>query len=357
MRTLAVTTRLADSAGKLRVASTKTALSLYRLCAIVILYGVLAGVFGYMFLLGFYAFNSSWAAPFIVSPTNSQILDLTAKIVSSEQALSTLVIDRDRWQASLADMKSTEASLRTLDSNFVKAISLQEQGNLRDAPALRELNSRKHQDNLKTSRVLSDMSDLEANIDKDLTAGLITKGDAASAKAQIRQSRNLNTDGQISEVLLRDSIRQKSTGNTSVVDTLAREAELKSTLADLTVQIVSGQEQLNSDNAQIAKLNDAIATAQKSPYFLATQNSVNFAFVPYDNQAAVSLGAKVYDCYLNMVLCREVGAVSRVFKDEEKATHPIFRTDIRGFLIELALPQPESAKGKVLFLGHKPLYF
>ena len=82
-----------------------------------------------------------------------------------------------------------------------------------------------------------------------------------------------------------------------------------------------------------------------------------FAFVPYDNQSNVSIGTAVYDCFLNMVVCRKVGAVKQIFAGEEHATHPIFRTDIRGFLIQMQLDHSESAKSKTVFLNRKPLFF
>jgi hypothetical protein len=81
--------------------------------------------------------------------------------------------------------------------------------------------------------------------------------------------------------------------------------------------------------------------------------SVNLAFVPYDNQSNVCAGTPVYDCYLNMVLCRKVGTVKQMFAGEEHATHPIFKTDIRGFLIQMQLDHSESAKSKTVFLNRK----
>jgi len=58
-----------------------------------------------------------------------------------------------------------------------------------------------------------------------------------------------------------------------------------------------------------------------------------------------------------MVVCKRVGAVKQVFSGEEHATHPIFKTDIRGFLVQMQLDHPESAKSKTVFLNRKPLFF
>ncbi len=105
-------------------------------------------------------------------------------------------------------------------------------------------------------------------------------------------------------------------------------------------------------------MKQALASAKQTPYYLTVSgdNTVYFAFVAYDNQRNVAAGTAVYDCFLNMVLCKKVGTVKQVFADEEHAIHPIFRTDIRGFLIQMQLNHPESAKSKTVFLNRKPLF-
>jgi hypothetical protein len=60
---------------------------------------------------------------------------------------------------------------------------------------------------------------------------------------------------------------------------------------------------------------------------------------------------------LKVILCREVGTIKQVFTSEEHGSHPIFRTDLRGFLVQLDLDNQESAKSKTLFVNRKPLLF
>jgi hypothetical protein len=68
-------------------------------------------------------------------------------------------------------------------------------------------------------------------------------------------------------------------------------------------------------------------------------------------------GSAVYDCYFNMVVCRKVGDVKQIFTGEQEAIHPIFKTQIRGFLIQMDLNGKESAKSRTVFLGRKPILF
>ena len=52
----------------------KMVLTLYRVFAITMLYAVLAGILAYAFVMGFYAINSSWAAPVILSASDEKSL-------------------------------------------------------------------------------------------------------------------------------------------------------------------------------------------------------------------------------------------------------------------------------------------
>ena len=342
---------------KIRVALAKLLLFAYRWIGLIFLYGLLALVGGYTTVIIFYAFNRSWVVPFIVSPTNDKILDLTTKLVTSREEMATLVNDRDRLEGSLDDLQRTASQLQGLDGQFKTAIDLQNKGNVADLPALTELTTEKKADIVATQEVLKQMDIVEAQIDKDLAAHLITKGDAAQAKTALRQSRNEATDGKIAEVLLRDSERQKTPDYTTSVDVLAKKAELRSALTQLVIQVNSGKEQLATDKLQIVELQQAILTAQNSPYFLATKGGVEFAFVPYDNRGGIAIGVPVFACYLNMVGCYQVGVVKHVFTDEETVQHPIFKNQIRGSLVELNMTDYQATKNQVLFVGHKPLLF
>src|SRR5271157_1014990 len=342
---------------RVRLALGKGVLFLYRIAGIVVLYGVLTLILGYTIVIGFYAINSAWVAPFIVTPTTDKILDMTTKLVTSQEVLGSLIVDRDKLESSLGDLRKTQAQLNQLDRNFRSAIVVQKTDDAADSPELTAPRQKKVEDNKQTDKVVAQISEVEAAIDKDYAAGLITKSDAALAKTQLQSTYNMATNGKIEEVLLRDNERQKQPNHTVVLDTLAKQAELEGNLFQVNLQIKSGEEQLAQDKIQIITLSAAITTAQDSPYFLATKGDVKFAFVPYDNASNVKLDVPVYGCYLNMVICHRVGSIKHIFKDEEKITHPSFKTDVRGFVVQLDLWDAEAAKDKVLFLGHRPLLF
>ncbi len=337
----------------------KSVVTLYRIFGIAALYVVLAGVLAYGFVMGFYAMSTSWAAPVILSPSDDKSLDFTEKIVTSKQTLEDLNVDKKRLESSLAEMSGHRVSLLNLEPELQAAIAREKAHNRAAGPQLEQLDRQKQADNAKTQAVMDQVKAVEASIDKDLAAGLITKGDAATQRAALNQAQTAFTDSKINEVMLTDSILDKTTNNTKSLDVLDKQAELKSEIAQLDIAINVAQEQVREESRQIDRLRQAIATAQQTPYHLIVSGGkpVYFAFVPYDNQGSVAVGAPVYDCYLNMVACRQVGRVKQIFSGEEHAIHPIFRSDMRGFMVQMELDRPESAKSKTVFLNRKPLFF
>jgi len=337
----------------------KSVVTLYRIFGILTLYLVLAGVLSYAFVMGFYAVNSSWAAPVILAPSDDKSLDFTEKLVTSKQTLEDLKVDKKRLESSISEMTRHRTSLLSLEPELQAAIARERVHNRAAGPQLSQLDQQKQADNVKTQAIMAQVRQVEATIDKDLAAGLITKGDAATQRAALNQAQISYTDSRINEVLLTDNILEKTTTNTKSLDVLDKQAELKSEIAQLDVAMNVAQEQVREESQQIDRLRKAIATAKQTPYYLimSSGKSVFFAFVPYDNQGSVSVGAPVYDCYLNMVACRKVGTVKQTFTGEEHAIHPIFKTDMRGFMVQMELDHPESAKSKTVFLNRKPLFF
>jgi hypothetical protein len=337
----------------------KSVVTTYRIFAILTLYVVLIGVLAYGFVMGFYALNTSWAAPVILSPSDDKSLDFTEKLVTSKQTLEDLNVDKKRLEGSVDEMNNHRAALLALQPELKAAIVREKKHSQATGPQLLELDKQKQADNRKTQAVMAQVNEVEAAIDKDLAAGLITKGDAATQRAALNQAQSSYTDSQISEVLLTDSVLEKTTNDTKSLDVLDKQAELGSEIAQLDIAIGVAQKQIHEETQQIDRLRQALTTAKQTPYYLIVSgdSTVYFAFVPYDNQRNVSTGTPVYDCYLNMVLCKKAGTVKQVFAGEEHATHPIFRTDLRGFLIQMQLNHPESAKSKTVFLNRKPLFF
>jgi CII-binding regulator of phage lambda lysogenization HflD len=337
----------------------KVTLALYRVFAIVTLYAVLIGILAYAFVMGFYAINSSWAAPLILSASDEKSLDFMQKLVISRQSIEDLKVDVIRQQTTLAEMDKYRASLLALDRELQTAITREHDHDRLTGSQLAELDKQKQADNRKTQDVLDQIHQIEAQIKSDLAAGLITKGDAATQLAALNHANTDYTDSRIADVMLSDSILDKTTVGTKTLEVLEKQAELRSDIAQLDVTLSVAEKQLQEDNRQIDRLHDAIEVAKQSPYYLNANGDKRhyFAFVPYNNQVNATVGAPIYDCYLNMAFCRKVGTVKQVFLGEQIINHPIFKNQVRGLTILMDLSHPESAKSQTVFMGRKPLLF
>jgi hypothetical protein len=334
-------------------------LTTYRIFAVTVLYLVLIGVVSYAFVMGFYAVNTSWAAPVILSATDEKSLDFREKLVTSQQSIEDLKVDTNKLEKGLEEMRAHRASLVPLEPQLQEAIVREKAHDRATGPQLAALDKQKLADNKTTQALMDQLNSTRADIQKDLAAGLITRDDATSELAALNQTQDGLTDSKIAEVLLTDSVLDKTNIDTNALDVLVKQSELRSEASQLDVAIQVADKQLTEETRQIQRLHDAIQTAKQSPYYLNAQGRerINFAFVPYDNQASATPGSDIYDCYLNMIVCRKVGTVKQIFPGEQQATHPIFKTQIRGFLIEMDLDHPQSAMSKTLFMGGKPLLF
>lgn len=337
----------------------KVQVNLFRVVAAVVMFGILFGVMRYGVDEMFYFVSRSWIAPALVSPSNDRILAMTAQLVTSQQTLDNLVLDRNRLQESIGEMQTERSGLVVLGDQLTTALAVQKRDNGVNGRELSRLGGTKKDDIVGTSRVLNDVRTTSAQIESDLSAGLITKGDAALQRIALTQFSGSLTDSKIGEVLMRDAVRSKTTTDIDTLTVLSKQADLKSTIAQLGININIGTQQLQSDKGQIADLTRAMIVVKQSPYYAATQisKSLGFAFVPYENTAHAVVGAPVYDCYLDIVACHKVGNIGVVFSDEQRATHPIFKTEIRGVFVQLKLTEQESIKSKTLFIGGKPLFF
>lgn len=342
----------------IRQANTKVVLFLYRAFALVTLYGVLGLVLGYAVFMGFYAINSSWAAPAIISQSNDSIIAMSAQLVASKQLLDSLMLDRNRLQESISTMRTQRDDLLALDKQLDPAIAKLQHSNVADGTDLTALIDQKRKDLTVTKAMDSELDTLNQQVDKDKAAGLMTKGEAAQQRVAITQFKNTYTDNRVGEVLLRDNLRQKTEVSTEILGLLGQRVTLEGQISQLEINMSIGGQELRTDQDQIEGINRAVATIKQSPFYVVTQaqEGVHFAFVPYENETWAQPGAPVYDCVLSIVVCKEVGTVKTVFTDEQKATHPIFKTDLRGIFVLLNLTNAAAAKSKTIFLGHKPLF-
>jgi hypothetical protein len=337
----------------------KSFITTYRIASVITWYSLLMFLAGYFALLSFYTLNKSWVAPVLISPSNDKILSLTSQIVASEQTLASLRLSSRTLAASNAEMLQRKVVLLGVNEQFEAAINRQMSDNVVSGKELNRLADQKHSDVVATQTMLLDIDKNTADIQHNLKAGLITRSEAMAQQTTAAQFRNAFTDAEVGEVVLRDNAKQKLNTDVAAVDTITKGVELKSELAQIELTVKANQDTIVNNNIQIQKIEQAISTTRDNPYFVAAQSSkpVAMAFMSFDNQDNVRTDADVYNCYLSFVICRKVGKVVRIFSEEERASNPILKTDMRGTFVQLELSDRESVKSKTLFVGHRPLLF
>ena len=342
----------------IKPAINRSVLTTYRVFAIVSLYAVLAGVLAFGASSAFYAVSKTWIAPMILSQADKDTLDLTGKTLTTQNMVDDLNLDIEKLESTVAEARSHKAKLEKLLPAINDAIAQEDRHKRETGPVLANLDDQKKADVDLTQGALTKLGELYADVDRELAAGLITKTDATQATVALVKSKGDLTDSKIATTLLKDTVWQKTLPTTTYLDTLHRKAELESQIACLQITIASAENQIATETKQVAKMNGALQAAKQTALWAAVQGGkANVALVPYDNQAIAITGAPVYDCYLSFVGCRQVGILKATFIGEQHAAHPIFRTDLRGFLVQLELTDPDSAKSKTLFVGNKPFLF
>src|SRR6202451_4076755 len=114
----------------------KSVVTVYRIFAIITLYVVLFGVVAYGFVMGFYALNTTWAAPVILSPADDKSLDFTEKLVTSRQTLEDLNVDKKKLEDGITEMDKHRVALEELEPELQVAIAREKQHNLATGPQL-----------------------------------------------------------------------------------------------------------------------------------------------------------------------------------------------------------------------------
>jgi len=351
----------------------KLFISLYRGLAVVILAAVLLSAFSYFFLLIFFGINSTWGAPVILTKSSPRIAQMTSQVLQAEQMVEKLNIEIKTSQEEVLLMQRQHDEMGRLAERF--EISMEQQKKIDESMSqkLSQLSKEKsNADGLMVQAVRENRL-LRQQLDKELQAGLITRQAAAQTKAQLAASeaslqaalsggRAGTATMQYQATNLGNEVAtlDGESSSTKALENLARLTQLHTERGQIEIRMNRAKRELGVKQQEMEKLQNLLKALAHSPYHRAATSdhqSHTFAFIPYDNQHWAKTDTSVYACILKVVWCSKVGRVTAVTDDEERLRHPVFPSDVRGFLVDLELDSLSSAKEKVLFFGGKPLFF
>jgi len=351
----------------------KIFISLYRGFAVIILSAVLISAFLYFFLLIFFGINSSWGAPVIITKSSPRIAQMTSQILQAEQMVEKLNIEIKTSQEEVLLMQRQHGEMEKLAQRF--EISMEEQKKVDEGMSkkLSQLSKEKNNADALLAQAARENRALRQQLEKELKAGLLTREAAARAKAQmvaaeaslqaaLSGGRASTATMQYQATNLGNEVAtlDGDSSSTKALENLARLTQLRTEIGQIELKMNRAKRELAVKQQEMEKLQNLLKTLAHSPYHRAATSdhqSHTFAFVPYDNQHWAKKGTPVYACILKVVWCSKVGSIAAVTADEERLRHPVFPSDVRGFLVDLNLENISSAKEKVLFFGNKPLFF
>jgi hypothetical protein len=328
--------------------------TLFILLTTAVCFGVLVAVF---------CTNSHWAAPLVLSPSQEKVLSYQPQVAMMEENILKQRVDLTTAEATLRIGTEQLADLEQLIVRVGGAQRVETHALSITDSQLKNILSSKNVDLRDTEQQLTAARSLLKTTDEELAAGVITKDEAESRRVALQTALNSFTDSKASAVQLNEQERQASSavqtfkgGSSSLqaLQTVETAAQIKAIAAQVSVNNVTAKDASIALKTAIAQNQHVIDVAKASPYYRALTGPVTVAFVPYDNLKYAKVGTVVYDCYLEVFLCHQVGTIVKVFQAEEYARHPLFKTDTKGQLIEIYFDDIGASTSDVVFFGRKP---
>jgi hypothetical protein len=340
--------------------------TIYRLLAVKFLIVIFIIAIGYAFLVSFFVVSDTWAVPIVLSPAQSRVLSFQPQIAALQTNLNKQRIELATAQATVIALGAQIEQVGSLIGRVGKSIASEANQLSSTGNALSSLAEKKKSDIKATEISVSDARSLMSKVDEELAAKLITSDQAAQRRISLQGALNSSTDAKAASIQLdrtMDQMKQAANtlrgGSTSLIGitSIKQAQELRALMAQLGIQYTTAEKTVLLLTESIKEQERVLVVAKTSPYYRALTNSITVGFVPYENMDSVKTGMDVYDCYLKVFLCSKVGEVGSIYEAEEYASHPLFKTDLRGQFIEVRLSDPESARSQVFFIGSKPLFF
>lgn len=301
----------------------------YRFLAFLIITGSLLFLLGWGWVILFFMFNNTWIAPTVLSPTSDKMLTFQQGYLGEHQSLGTLKVLRDQQARQLQTNKEQLATLR----EFAEDIS---GGNL--------LLKGKFTDVQASLKLQREMDAITRSNEENLARGLISRTEVVQASTYIQQFRNNTTDGKVSFVNLQQQM-----------------ITLQFQMRAIADQINTGILTIEETDKSLAIAEASVNKLDASSYAHALNAGSNMAFVGYDNIHVAKVGAPVYNCYLMIIACYQVGTITHVYNDEQTVEFPLFNVKlsrtVKGIMVDVDVKDARAMQGSVLFAGSKPLLF
>ena len=369
----------ASAAEQLQARFNKLIVQAYRLTGFVALTTILFGLVSYFTVHAYYFTSRSWVTPVIVSPSDKQVVELRSQLAQQGSLRDGLMAQRYELDARLEDQNRVITAEETYEAEYARSLTADIEFRKKTLAKLSKISAAHARASAYIARANADyarMARKDANSMYD--AQLITRDDAVRSAQQGADlaATNLGLDVRsveldnevdtlsrdVDALVVADTALRAATGKSDGAmnrDVLAMKRDYDRSKLELA-RARSSKTAIEKSRAaldgSIARYDGLLKSINESPLLHALDRHVAVAFVPYDNLGAAKVGATVYGCHANFVLCSKVGRVMDVLPGEVTGKHPTQSVEVRGVLVEMDLTDFHDAESTVLHLGHKPLY-
>ncbi|MFZ5893501.1 MAG: hypothetical protein ACOY0T_20740 [Myxococcota bacterium] len=349
--------------------------SAYRLLGFVVLVCILVGIVSYIGLNLTYFVHRAWVAPIVISPTDPRVLDLSSRMAHESWMREQVEASRIELTARIDRARRTVEAEKQYQESFQAA--LEQDANARRVAAWQL--GRLHRQYAEVKKELQETSTAFSKVARDRSAqefqAKLIDEDAMLARtqklAEMSQS-NLSLDDRGVEVTQR---LLGSTREASVLERLAKQPKLGAEARGLSYEGVNiakqfqdsllavgtaeadaaaAEKALSALDKAVERYDHLIKTLDSASLMRAASHRLNLAFVPYDNQNRAQPGRPVFECVLQLLVCRRVGQIKTVLDGEVMGKHPVYGTDLRGEYVELEV-EGNAMHSRVLHVGRPPL--
>jgi biopolymer transport protein ExbB/TolQ len=350
------------------------AVNAYKVLGTVLLFLILLGFITYLSLQGFFLLSRGWVAPTVISPTDPQILQLSAQIAQHATARDKLLAERRELRIRLADAER----ILTVEQDFQERFQLALRGErasrerlLRRLSSLRSEYQRTRQEIEESNRAFSGLArvrtealygarllDQEAHLTTNHQLAQMAQSNLTLAERAVElETRREALKRELQSLAALRGGRGGKAGRMTPELLLLEREYTRSVLEHARTEATRGalQADLQALDEAAARYEKLLATIQGSPYLRAFQGNLTVAFVPYENVESARPGTALYACAAKLVWCRQVGVVGEVLEGEVSVKHPIRQHFLRGVMVELQLQDGPSAREELLHLGRPPL--
>ncbi len=345
-----------------RGAASKTSGVLTRLLAIV----ALASLGGSVVLFGravYTAVSDGWVAPLQLSPDSRDVIDLRMQDAKEKNTRARLESELSGIQAELEAIELGLERLSTLSGGYTGAVSWSTQSRGNQVSALHQ------QREILESRIqilLGTRADEEETLKRaqgHLETGLITRAEWQRAQVADQKAKVAISEAEleltrvaaaIAEAQREQSALAKSTrspegpaarsGQAASPDVMRFDdvqVNIQLQIARLEAEKRTALARERVARSEIASMDQLRGELDETPLFLAMQQKMDIAFVPYNHLKHIVPGDEVYNCSWLIFNCRVVGTVDRIFPGEVITEDP-WRSLARGQYVKLEMQDPNA---------------